>query len=89
MSSLFYRSLGILVEFIQILILVRIVMSYINFNRSNSLVRLVYELQSHSSSADLSRMTGINTGMFDFSPFLPSYVKSYYGLLLEYCSHVD
>ncbi|MFY9213951.1 MAG: YggT family protein [Tissierellaceae bacterium] len=72
MSSLFYRSLGILVEFIQILILVRIVMSYINFNRSNSLVRLVYELTEPilAPARALIRMTGINTGMFDFSPLL-------------------
>lgn len=69
---LFYRSLGILVNFIQILILVRILMSFINFDTNNSIGSLVYQLTEPilAPARALISKLGINTGMFDFSPIL-------------------
>ena len=69
---LFYRSLGMLVNFIEILILVRIIMSFINFNGNNAIGRFVYELTEPilAPARALLAKLGLNTGMFDFSPVI-------------------
>ena len=69
---LFYRSLGILVDFIRLLILVRILMSFINFNTNNSIGNLIYELTEPilAPARALIAKLGINTGMLDFSPIV-------------------
>lgn len=69
---LLYRSLEMLVNLIQILILVRIVMSFINFNRNNVIGRFVYEMTEPilAPARALIAKLKINTGMFDFSPIL-------------------
>ena len=69
---LFYRSLQILVDFIQILILVRIVMSLMRINPNNTVGRFVYELTEPilaPARAFLAKLR-INTGMLDFSPIV-------------------
>ena len=69
---LFYRALEILVRFLEILILIRIIMSFINFNSNSSITRFVYELTEPvlSPARALIDKLGINTGMFDFSPIV-------------------
>lgn len=85
---LFYRSLSILFEFIQIMILVRIAMSFINFNPNNTISRIVYELTEPilAPARAIIEKLGINTGMFDFSPivamlFLSIIMKLAYSIL--------
>lgn len=69
---LLYRSLIYLVNFIEVLILVRIVMNFINFNGNNAIGRFVYELTEPilAPARALIAKLGINTGMFDFSPIV-------------------
>ncbi len=69
---LFYRSLQILVEFLQILILVRIVMSLMRIDINNTLGRFVYELTEPilAPARALLASLRINTGMLDFSPIV-------------------
>lgn len=69
---LFYRSLIYLVNFIEILILIRIVMSFINMGGNNTFSRFIYELTEPilgPARALISKL-GINTGMIDFSPIV-------------------
>ncbi len=69
---LLYRSLIYLVNLIEILILVRIVMSFVNFNGNSAIGRLVYELTEPilAPARALIAKLGIDTGMFDFSPIV-------------------
>lgn len=69
---LLYRSLGMFVSLIEILILIRIIMSFINFNTNNSLGRFVYELTEPilAPARALLAKLGLNTGMIDFSPIV-------------------
>lgn len=69
---LLYRSLIYLVNLIEILILVRIVMSFINFNGNNAFGRFIYELTEPilAPARALIAKLGINTGMIDFSPIV-------------------
>lgn len=69
---LFYRSLGILINIIETLIVVRIFISFLNINTNNAIVGFVYELTEPvlDPARRLIGKLGINTGMFDFSPIL-------------------
>lgn len=69
---LFYRSLEYLVRLIEILILVRIVMSFMRFNPNNVVGRFIYELTEPilAPARALIAKLGVNTGMFDFSPIV-------------------
>ena len=69
---IFYRSLSILVRFIEILILVRIIMSFINISLNSTIGRFVYELTEPilAPARALISKIGINTGMFDLSPIV-------------------
>lgn len=69
---LFYKSLGILINIIETLIVVRIIMSFLNMNPNNPIGGIVYELTEPvlGSARQLIGKLGINTGMFDFSPLL-------------------
>lgn len=68
---LFYRSLGTLIRLIEILIVVRIFVSFLNIS-PNNIIGLIYELTEPvlEPSRRLIHKLGINTGMFDFSPLL-------------------
>jgi len=69
---LFYRSLGTLINLIEILIVVRILMSFLSIDPNNSIVRFIYELTEPvlDPARKLIAKLGINTGMFDFSPLI-------------------
>ncbi len=68
----FYRSLQILFQIIQYLILVRILMSFMNLNPNNPIGRIVFMLTDPVllPAKALLNMIGLNKGMFDFSPIL-------------------
>jgi len=69
---LFYRSLGTLINLIEILIVVRILMSFLSIDPNNSIVRFIYELTEPvlDPARKLIAKLGINTGMFNFSPLI-------------------
>ena len=72
MYILLYRAINILFNIIEILILVRIILSFLNINPYNTIGRLVYELTEPvlAPAREIIYKLGVNTGMFDFSPLL-------------------
>ncbi|NLN14420.1 MAG: YggT family protein [Tissierellia bacterium] len=70
---LFYEAFRRFVNLIELLIFIRIIMSFINFSMySNPLGRIVYELTEPilAPARGLLARLRINTGMFDFSPIV-------------------
>lgn len=69
---LFYKSLGILINMIEVLIVVRILLSLLNKGFDSVIGRFVYEMTEPilSLARNVIYKLGINTGMFDFSPLL-------------------
>lgn len=69
---LFYRSVGILINLIEVLIIIRIFMSILNIGFNNLIGRFVYEMTEPvlGLARNVIYKLGINTGMFDFSPLL-------------------
>lgn len=69
---LLYRSIEILINLIEMLIVVRILFSFLNIRSENLLIRLVYEITEPvlSPARELLAKLRINTGMLDFSPLL-------------------
>lgn len=68
----FYKALDVLFNLIEILIVIRIFMSFLNINTNNSLGRFVYELTEPvlAPARALLAMLGLNRTMFDFSPIV-------------------
>lgn len=69
---IFYRSLQILFQLIEFLIIIRILMSFMNINPNNPIGQIVYELTDPvlAPAKGLLSMLKINTGMLDFSPIV-------------------
>ncbi|MCF6466448.1 YggT family protein [Clostridium sp. Cult2] len=67
-----YRALNILFNIIELLILVRIIFSFLRIGPYNPIGRIVYELTEPilSPARELIYKLGIDTGMFDFSPIV-------------------
>jgi len=70
--GLLYESITILLNLIEVLILVRIVFSFLNIRGNGVLTKLVYELTEPilGPSRELASKLGLNKGMFDFSPLI-------------------
>ncbi|QIB26669.1 YggT family protein [Caloranaerobacter azorensis] len=66
------RSVGIFINLLETLILVRVFMSYIIRDLNNPVFNFVYQVTEPilSPFRDLMDKLGINTGMIDFSPLL-------------------
>ncbi|MBU5426462.1 YggT family protein [Tissierella pigra] len=69
---LLHKSITILLNLIELLIIVRIIFSFLNIHGDNIITRFVYELTEPvlGTARELLAKTGINTGMLDFSPLL-------------------
>ncbi|MCF6462717.1 YggT family protein [Clostridium sp. Cult1] len=67
-----YRALSILFNIIEVLILVRIILSFLRIGPYNPIGRIVYELTEPilAPARELIYKIGIDTGMFDFSPIV-------------------
>ncbi len=67
-----YRALSILFNIIEILILVRIILSFLRIGPYNPISRIIYELTEPilAPARELIYKIGIDTGMFDFSPIV-------------------
>ena len=73
---IFYRSLQILFQLIEFLIIIRILMSFMNINPNNPIGQIVYELTDPvlAPAKGLLSMLKINTGMLDFSPIVAMFL---------------
>lgn len=69
---LLYKSITILLNIIETLIVVRILFSFLNINQPNIITKFVYEMTEPvlGPARELIQSLGIKTGMFDFSPLL-------------------
>ena len=68
----FYKALGILINLIQYLILIRILLSFMNLRANNSIVEFIFNMTEPilSPARNLITKLNINTGLFDFSPMI-------------------
>lgn len=73
------RAILILKNLLEILIVVRMFMSFIPFTRPNIFTTIVYELTEPiiGPIRELIAKLKINTGMFDFSPLLAIFLIRY------------
>lgn len=73
------RAILILKNLLEVLIVVRMFMSFIPFTRPNIFTTIVYELTEPiiGPIRDLIAKLKINTGMFDFSPLLAIFLIRY------------
>lgn len=73
---LLYEAIVISFRLIEILIVVRILFSFLNMGRSNLLTSIVYDVTDIvlEPPRALIRSIGISTGMFDFSPLIAIWV---------------
>ena len=71
-----YRSLQIFSNFIEFIIIIRIFMSILRINMDNPLGAFVYQVTEPllGPARSLIEKTGINTGMFDFSPIVGIFI---------------
>lgn len=69
---LLYKSITILLNIIETLIVVRILFSFLNINKPNIITKFVYEMTEPvlGPARELIQSLGIKTGIFDFSPLL-------------------
>ncbi len=76
MFKLMYRSIQILFNLIELAILIRIIISFLNIRISDAFSKLIYEATEPilGPSRALIEKTGINTGMFDFSPVVAIFI---------------
>lgn len=67
-----FRAINILFNIIEFLIVIRILLSLLNIGPYNPLGKIVYEVTEPilGFARELIYKSGINTGMFDFSPLL-------------------
>lgn len=67
-----YNAVSILFEIIELLILVRIIMSWFGIGYYNTFGRIIYEMTEPilSFSREIINKLGINTGILDFSPIV-------------------
>lgn len=81
----FYRALEILFNLIEILIIVRIFMSFLNLNTNSFIGKFVFELTEPvlAPAREILSRLGLNRGMFDFSPILAMlFLRILYSLIL-------
>jgi YggT family protein len=59
-------------EFLNFMILIRVFLSWFNFNPNNKFIMLIYQLTDPvlEPFRKLSYKLGLNTGMIDFSPII-------------------
>jgi len=59
-------------EFLNFMIVIRVFLSWINYNENNKLVNLIFQLTDPilDPFKRLTNRLGLNTGMIDFSPLI-------------------
>jgi YggT family protein len=83
---LLYKSITILLNIIETLIVVRILFSFLNINKPNIITKFVYEMTEPvlGPARELIQRLGIKTGIFDFSPLLAIlFLRIIYGLVVR------
>ena len=80
------KSLGILIEFIEILIIIRVFLSIFRVSLDNSIGKIIYELTEPilAPARTILNKLGLDRGMFDFSPWIAIVLlKVIYSLLIR------
>ncbi|NLX62041.1 MAG: YggT family protein [Tissierellia bacterium] len=79
-----YEAIRILFEIIELLILVRVIMSWLRVSFYSPIGRIVYELTEPilSIARGLIYKIGIDTGMFDFSPIVALLILNLFQALI-------
>ncbi len=74
--TILYKTIDYFFHAIEILIFVRIIFSYLRIGPYNPIGRVVYELTEPvlAPARKIIYKTGIDTGMFDFSPILAIFI---------------
>lgn len=69
---LLYRAILRLINIIELLIFVRIIFSFLNIRGGGVIIKFIYDMTEPvlGPARALIAKTGINTGMFDFSPIV-------------------
>ena len=70
--SVFIRSLEMLFDIIEILVIVRVFMNIFRISQDNTIVRIIHELTEpimYPATMILNKL-GLNKGMIDFSPWV-------------------
>ncbi len=67
-----YRAISILFDIIELMIVIRIIFSFLRIGPYNPIGRFVYEMTEPilGPIRELIYKLGIDTGMFDFSPLI-------------------
>lgn len=76
--TILYKAITSLIEIIKILILIRIVISFLKVRPGGPIIRFIYDLTEpvlYPARALIAK-TGIDTGMFDFSPIVAILILS-------------
>lgn len=75
---LLYRAIESLINILELLILVRIIFSFLNIRGGGVITKFVYDMTEPilGPARALIYKTGINTGMFDFSPIVAIIILS-------------
>lgn len=79
MRLLLATTVSWFVTFLNIMILIRVFLSWFNYNPNNKLIILIYQLTDPvlEPSKRLAVRFGLNTGMIDFSPFISLLILNY------------
>ncbi|MDD3705299.1 MAG: YggT family protein [Clostridiaceae bacterium] len=72
MKFVLASTLSYFIDFLNFMILVRVLLSWFNFNPNNKLIVLLYQLTDPilEPFRRLTEKFGLNTGMIDFSPII-------------------
>lgn len=71
-----YKAVSSLINIIEVLIIVRIVFSFLNIRAGGFIIRFVYDMTEPvlGPARNLIARIGIDTGMFDFSPIIAIFI---------------
>jgi len=72
MRIILATTLSYFLDFLNFMILIRVLLSWVNLNPHNKLVALIYQLTDPvlEPFRRLTERLGLNTGMIDFSPLI-------------------
>lgn len=70
--ALLYKAISSLIDIIKILILIRIISSFLNIRGGEIIKKFIHDMTEPvlAPARALIAKTGFNTGMFDFSPIV-------------------
>ncbi|HOE57131.1 MAG TPA: YggT family protein [Bacillota bacterium] len=79
MKSVLVKTITYFFDFLNLMILIRVFLSWFSFKQENKLIILVYQLTDPvlEPTRKLTSKLGLNTGMIDFTPVISLLVLYY------------